>query len=94
MSMLMYASVAGASLNIALLVLLLLVYGTTYSKMRTRFTLGLLIFALLFLTQNAITLFSYVTMMSFYAEAVDMHVALFTWAQTAGLAILLVTTWK
>lgn len=94
MSMLMYGSIGGAAANIVLVGVLLYVYGGTYSKMRTRFTMGLLVFATLFLVQNAITLFSYVTMMSYYAAGVDLHVALFTWAQTAGLGILVATTWK
>ncbi len=44
--------------------------------------------------QNGIVIYSYVTMMSYYAAGVDLHVALFTWAQTAGLGILVITTWK
>lgn len=94
MSELMYASVAGAAANLAFLGLLLYVYGTTYRQMRTSFTLGLLVFAALFLIQNLVTLWSYLTMMSLYASGVEMHVAVFTWAQTLGLGALLVTTWK
>lgn len=94
MSVLMYGSVIGASINLILLGLLLYVYGTTYAKLRTGFTLGLLVFASLFLFQNAVTLYSYTTMMSFYVAGVDLHVAIFTWAQTAGLGILVATTWQ
>lgn len=94
MSELMYGSIVGASINLLLLGVLLYVYATTYAKFRTGFTLGLLIFAGLFLFQNAVTLYSYSTMMSYYAAAVDLHVAIFTWAQTAGLGILVATTWK
>ncbi len=94
MSLLMYGSVAGAAVNLVLIGTLLYVYGSTYRKMRTGFTLGLLIFAALFMLQNGIVIYSYVTMMSYYAAGVDLHVALFTWAQTAGLGILVITTWK
>lgn len=94
MSLLMYGSVAGAALNLVLVGLLLFVYASSYRKLRTGFTLGLLVFAGFFLVQNLITLFSYVTMMSYYVAGVDLHVALFTWAQTAGLGVLVFTTWK
>ncbi|MFQ5839073.1 MAG: hypothetical protein ACE5HJ_09895 [Thermoplasmata archaeon] len=94
MSFLMNASIAGAIANLVFLTLLLYVYGTTYQKMRTGFTLGLIIFAMLFLIQNVITLYSYLTMMSLYASGVELHVTLFTWAQTVGLGALLLTTWK
>ncbi len=94
MSFLMYASIAGAAANLVLLGLLSYVYGSTYRQLRTGFTLGLLVFAGLFVVQNAITLFSYLTAMPIYAAGVDLHVALFTWAQTVGLGVLLGTTWK
>jgi hypothetical protein len=94
MSLLMYASVVGAAANLVFVGLLLYVYGTTYKKMKTGFTLGLIIFATLFLIQNIITLFSYLTMMSLYASGVELHVTLFTWTQTIGLGVLLATTWK
>lgn len=94
MSLLMYGSVAGAVINLALVGVLLYVYGTSYRKMRTGFTLGLMVFAAFFLVQNVITLYSYTSMMSYYAAGVDLHVALFTWAQTAGLGVLVATTWK
>ncbi|MEE9173765.1 MAG: hypothetical protein V3U30_02175 [Thermoplasmata archaeon] len=94
MSTLMYVSIIGAAANILFVGALLYVYGTSYQKMRTGFTLGLLVFAALFLLHNAITLFSFVTMMPIYAAGVDLQVALFTWVQTVGLGVLLVTTWR
>ena len=94
MSTLMYVSVVGASANMLFVGALLFVYGTSYQKMRTGFTLGLLIFAGLFLLHNAITLYSFVTMMPIYAAGVDLQVATFTWVQTVGLGALLVTTWR
>lgn len=94
MTMLMYASVAGAGLNLAILGLLAFVYATSYRQIRTGFTLGLLVFAGLFVVQNAVTLWSYLTMMSYYAAGVELHVAVFTWAQTVGLAVLAYVTWQ
>ncbi len=94
MSTLMYASVVGAAANILFVGVLLYVYGSSYQKMRTGFTLGLLTFAALFLLHNAITLYSFVTMMPIYAAGVDLQVATFTWVQTVGLGVLLVTNWR
>lgn len=94
MGVLMWASVAGAAGNLLLLGLLLYVYGTNYRRMRTAFTLGLVVFAALFLFQNVVTLYSYLTMMPLYASGVEGHVALFTWAQTVGLGALLAATWQ
>ncbi len=90
----MYASVGGAAANLVLVTLLLYIYGTTYRKMKTGFTLGLALFAGLFLIQNAVTLYSYLTMMPIYAASVELHVTLFTVTQTVGLGVLLGTTWK
>jgi hypothetical protein len=94
MSTLMYVSIIGAGANLLFVGALLYVYGTSYKNMRTGFTLGLLVFAALFLLHNAITLFSFVTMMPIYAAGVDLQVALFTLVQTVGLGVLLVTTWR
>lgn len=90
----MYVSIIGASANILFVGVLLYVYATSYQRMRTGFTLGLLVFAALFLLHNAITLYSYVTMMPIYAAGVDLQVAAFTWVQTVGLGVLLLTTWQ
>jgi hypothetical protein len=94
MGMGLYLSIVGAAANIVIVILLLYVYGSTYRKMKTSFTLGLLVFAALFLVHNFITLFSYLTRMSFYASGLEDHVAIFTWAQTIGLGALLITSWK
>ncbi len=94
MGYLMYVSIAGAAANLALIGLLLFIYGTSYQKIRTSFTLGLMVFAALFLIQNSVTLYSYLTMMPLYAAGLELHVALFTLAQTVGLGALVVTTWK
>jgi hypothetical protein len=94
MSTLMYVSVVGAAANLLFVGALLFVYGTSYQKMRTGFTLGLLVFAALFLLHNAITLYSFITMMPIYAAGLDLQVTLFTWVQTVGLGVLVVTTWR
>jgi hypothetical protein len=75
--------------NVILLCGLIAIYGNSLRKIRAEFTFGLLFFAAVFLLQNIIALYSYVTMFMYYASGVEMFVLATTVVQTAGLAILL-----
>jgi uncharacterized membrane-anchored protein len=75
--------------NVLLLLGLLVVYGSSYKKVRAEFTAGLIFFASLFLAQNLIALYSYITMFMYFAADVHGLVLAITVAQTAGLAVLL-----
>jgi hypothetical protein len=75
--------------NILLLVGLIIVYGSSFRKIKAAFTAGLLFFAGLFLVQNLVAFYSYVAMFMYYASGVEMFVMVITVAQTAGLAVLL-----
>jgi hypothetical protein len=77
------------TVNVLLLVALLWVYLNSFRKVRAQFTAGLVIFAALFLAQNLISLFSFLTMFMYYAADVTWLVLLITVVQTAGLAIIL-----
>ncbi len=76
-------------LNALLLLALLAIYGNSFRKIHAQFTAGLIFFASLFLVQNLIALYSYVTMFMYFAAGVGGLVLAVTVAQTAGLAILL-----
>ena len=56
--------------NVVLLCGLIAVYGNSLRKIRAEFTFGLLFFATLFLLQNIIALYSYVTMFMYYSSDV------------------------
>jgi hypothetical protein len=75
--------------NIVLLIGLIIVYGSSYRKIKAAFTAGLLFFAGVFLLQNLVAFYSYVAMFMYYASGVEMFVMVITAAQTAGLAVLL-----
>jgi len=77
-----------------LLLGLIYVYYQNLRKIKSSFTVGLLIFAILFLTQNIISLYYFITMMSYYAPEVEVHVFILTLLQTIGFGILLKITWK
>lgn len=75
--------------NVLLLVGLMVLYGSSFRKIRAQFTAGLLFFTGLFLLQNLLALYSYVAMFMYYASGVEMFVLATTVVQTARLAILL-----
>ena len=73
---------------------LLYMYIKNLKYVRSHFTIGLLIFAVLFLIQNIVSLYYYITMMKYYAPEVEIHVFIITLLQAIGFAILLKITWE
>jgi len=73
---------------------LLHVYLKNLKKIKSGFTIGLFIFALLFLLQNLVSLYYYFTMMKYYAPEVEVHVFILTLLQTVAFLILLKLTWE
>ena len=81
-------------LSTVILFLLIYVYYKNLKKIKSGFTMGLMIFALLFLIQNLVSLYYYITMMDYYVPEVEMHVFIFTLLQAIGFGILLKITWE
>ena len=92
MSLIMDASAIVSAANVAILIGLLILYGRTYSSSKAHFTLGLIFFASLLLVQNAIGIYSYVTMAPFFAEAILPYLFAINIAELAGLSVLLKVT--
>jgi len=80
-----------SAINVLLLIGLLWIYATSFRKIRAEFTAGLLFFAALFLVQNLISLYSFLSMFMYYAPGVTWIVLTITVAQTAGLGVILWT---
>ncbi|HYC11224.1 MAG TPA: hypothetical protein VEC02_00990 [Nitrososphaerales archaeon] len=59
-----------ATLNVFLLAGLLFLYGRIFQKSKSIYTIGLVVFALALLFQNAMTLFAYFMMAPFFEEGV------------------------
>ena len=78
-------------LNVILLIGLIWIYLSSFRKVRAQFTLGLVFFAALFLVQNLIALYSFLTMFMYYAAGVTGIVLAITIVQTAALSIMLWT---
>ena len=94
MAMLMTLTTILTVLSALILAALLHIYIKNLRKIKSNFTIGLLIFALLFLIQNIVSLYFYLTMMDYYVPEVELHVFIFTLLQTIGFAILLKLTWE
>jgi hypothetical protein len=77
--------------NVLLLIGLIWIYVSSFRKVRAQFTTGLVFFAALFLVQNLIALYSFVTMFMYYASGVTGIVLAIAIVQTAGLGIMLWT---
>ena len=73
---------------------LLYVYYKNLKQAKSKFTIGLFLFALLFLAQNLVSLYYYITMMEYYAPEVAVHVFILTLLQAIGFMILLKITWE
>lgn len=79
-------------ISVLLLLGLLYVYYKNLKKIKSKFTIGLFIFALLFLLQNLVSLYFYLTMMDYYVPQVEIHVFIFSLLQTIAFLILLKIT--
>ena len=66
----MLLTVLISSLNSALLIALLFIYGRMAMKTRAIYSVGLAVFAILLLSQNLLSVYSYVTMDTFFGDEV------------------------
>ena len=94
MAFLMSITAALTGISVLLLLGLLYVYSKNLRRAKSKFTIGLFVFALLFLAQNLVSLYFYLTMMEYYVPAVELHVFIFTVLQTLGFFVLLKITWE
>ena len=89
MSDMMTASIAVGLVNIVLAALLLVVYRGVYARTKAPFTLALLVFAAAFLAQNALVVYSFVTMMSIVPNALDPYLLAIGAFEAVGLGAML-----
>ena len=93
-SMIMNVTTVITAISTIFLLGLLYIYYKNLRNAKSKFTIGLFIFALLFLIQNIVSLYYYITMMEYYAPEVEVHVFILTLLQAAGFLILLLITWE
>ena len=94
MAMLMNLTTMLTVVSVLILGGLLHIYIKNLKKIKSKFTIGLFIFALLFLIQNLVSLYYYLTMMRYYSPEVEVHIFILTLLQTIGFLILLKITWE
>ncbi len=90
----MDVTTALTGISTLLLLGLLYVYYKNLKHIKSKFTIGLFIFALLFLIQNLVSLYYFITMMAYYSAEVEVHVFILTLLQAIGFAVLLKITWE
>ena len=73
---------------------LIYVYSRSLKAIKSKFTIGLLVFASLFLLQNIISLYYYFAMMEYYVPKVENHMLILNVLQTLAFLILLKITWE
>jgi hypothetical protein len=87
----MIASILVGAVNIVLASILLVVYRGVYARTKAPFTLALLLFATAFLAQNALIVYSFVTMMSLVPGALDPYLLAIGAFEALGLGAMLWT---
>jgi hypothetical protein len=89
MSQLMIASIFVGAVNIVLAAMLLVVYRGVYARTKAPFTVALLLFAAAFLVQNALVLYSFITMMAIVPSELDPYLLAIGAFEALGLGAML-----
>lgn len=92
MSALMDISSIVSLINVAMLSVILALYGRIYSKTRATFTIGLMFFAGMLMLHNIIGVYGYFAMAPLYSEALLPYFVGVHFAEMAGIAALLRVT--
>lgn len=94
MTAIMTATLVLTVLSSFLLIVLLSVYGKNLRRVQAKFTLGLFIFALVWLMEKLVSLYYYIAMMEYYVPQVSGQVFVLSLLQTLALLILVKITWE
>jgi len=89
----MNATTILTAISVILLTMLLVVYFKNLKQMKSKLLLGLILFAAVFLVQNLVSLYYFVTMMNYYVSAVEIHVFILSLLQAIAFGVLLKITW-
>ncbi|MDI6643863.1 MAG: hypothetical protein QME14_02305 [Methanobacteriaceae archaeon] len=89
-----YASSIVNIANICLLIALIFVYGKSYCRLKSNFTLGFLLFSFLLLLQNLLFLIFLLFHSGFRGPGMGIPLLIINTTQFIALLILLKITWK
>jgi len=90
-SALMVGSIAVGCANISLAAALFTVYRVVYARTKAPFSLALLLFALAFLAQNVLMVYSLITMMALVPSGLDPYLPGVGTLEAVGLGAMLWT---
>jgi hypothetical protein len=76
-------------INIVLIMFILIIQARNFKVIKSPFTIGLLLFAFVFLIQNLLSTYYFVTMMKFYAKGLDIPAFINTILQTIAFSAFL-----
>lgn len=88
------ASVILHATNIVLTLGLLYVYAQNYAKLRSKYTMGLIIFAVFFLLQSGMGLYFDATMVMYSSPEAANSAMLLEALKAIGFAVLLKLSWE
>ncbi|MHB8701851.1 MAG: hypothetical protein ACYC7D_12670 [Nitrososphaerales archaeon] len=88
----MLLTVSLASINSILLLVLLFLYGKIVLKTRASYAVGLMIFAVLLLAHNLLSIFAYVDMEPFFGAAALPYLSGIAALELGGIIMLLKVT--
>ena len=88
----MDASLYTTIISAALMIGLIFVYARVYKDTRAQFSLGLTIFATIFLAQNILAIYSFMTMSPYIGEPFLPYLLGINIAQVLGILVLFRTT--
>lgn len=81
-------------INTLLIIRLLYVYVKNFRKIKLNFTLGLMLFAIMFLLHNIVAFYYNFNLLPFYVAEVKIFAFIFTALQTMAFIALNWATWK
>jgi hypothetical protein len=81
-------------INILLTLVLIAIYSVNLRTVRSRMTFGMLLFAVMFLIENALGLYFYNSLLTQGITSITTFHLLVKFLETLGLLVLLYVTWK
>jgi len=92
LTLLLQLSAVVSGLNIAILLGLLVIYARSFHRIKSGFTVGLVLFALFLIIHNGLGVFSYIFMDGYFDVSIAPFMFSLSSAELVGLSILLGTT--
>lgn len=90
----MLLTAAISLINLAILTVLLFVYVRIYKSSKAVFTLGLIFFSIMMVSQNIIAVYAYFAMAQLYSPELYPYILGIHFTELVGLAVLLKITWS